>query len=224
MNATRGNKHVGFRKTVRRRNYKNLKPQNSRHPNAHFSPANFVENMPHEPLKPEHSVANFSLLANVLPANHYNTQRYKAMTRRNRGLIYPYSQQNAENVGKIMLTSENEPQAMAAMNRLYPNHLSADENAILEGILNSVRRGVNKEIVHILNTQFVQTRTPIPHNFYLVTVSQTTKRYLKMAIAEVLAFPDWSFEVKTNIIDQLRKRIMMEKMRKGWFQYRDALF
>lgn len=207
-------KQTRFRNTVKRRNYKFL---NNEGANI------FVENKPNESLKPERRMVNFSFLTNLLPANHYNHQRQNAMTRRNRGIVYPYAQQNAENVGRVMETANTELQAQAGLNRLYPNQLTPEENTLLQKILNRVRQGVNREIVQRLNTQFVQTGTPISPNVYLFTVSQITKKYLKIAIAQIQQFRDWQEEVKIKLINQLRKRIMIEKMRKGWFEYSDSL-
>jgi hypothetical protein len=211
-------KQTRFRNTIKRRNYKLLNLEGKKAT---------VTNITNEPLplRPAHRVGNFSFLENFLPANHYNRERTVAMTRRNRGVVYPYADQNAEIVARIMEGVENaetETEAVQALNATYPNNLSPEEQLQYERMIHSISQSVNMELIWKLNTQFVQQQKPVPEGYYNKLLSSLTKKYLKIAIAEILAF-HYPHDVKERFISQMRKRIILENLRKGWFTYQNNL-
>lgn len=171
-------------------------------------------------LKPEKPTVQYSYLSNFLPANHYNTLRRNAKTRKNQGRPYPYAAQNAHNVARIIERVGTEQEAIATLDILFPNTLTPHESLIMDQIMQHIKQTLKTHLDRIVQTvlrkKYLEKGLSIPEEEYNTIASSLFRRFLKDMVHDV-STSHFAEDMKQRLVDQLRKKIVLELLRKGWF-------
>ncbi len=202
MNKNTTRKNLKFNTTTRRRTYNN----NSYNSNNTTS------------LKSPHSVPNFSFLQDLLPANHYEREANKARRIRIENYAYPYSQQNAANVGAIMYESNSKEDAFARLNTMIPNMTPSTQKEKLDGVVAEIKRYASEAMIHHIMNNYASQGIPVSAETIKQLYSAFLRKYLKIAISN-MASVGLSKEEQTEFTQQMRKLIIKELLMKGWFEY-----
>jgi hypothetical protein len=169
-------------------------------------------------LKSPHSVPNFSFLQNLLPANHYEQEANKARRIRIENYAYPYSQQNASNVGSIMANSNSKESAFAKLNTMIPNMAPSEQKEKLDGVVGEIKRYASEAMIHHIMNKYASQGIPVEPETIKQLYSAFLRKYLKIAVSN-MASVGLTAEEQTAFTQQMRKLIIKELLMKGWFEY-----
>jgi hypothetical protein len=206
MNTTRSNKHVGFKNTTRKRTYN----KNSRNLNENIN----------IPLRSAHAVPEYSVLEKFMPPNHYEAEANRIRQLKRNNYMYPYTGQNYVNVGKIMESVEgnSEAEAFVKLNEMFPSRLNTVNQATLDVYIRDIINLSNHALIRHITEGFVNKGKPVPVKIFKYYSSFYLQKYMKSAILSILSLP-LAKDLQKAYIEQIRKIILKEIMRKGWFEY-----
>jgi hypothetical protein len=206
MNTTRGNKHVGFKNTTRKRTFNK-------------NTGNLNENTT-IPIRPPHKSPDYSVLEEFMPPLHYEAEANRVRQLKRNNYLYPYTRQNYATVGRVMESVEgnSEVEAFARLNELIPNSLNSVSQATLDAYIRHITNLANQAFIRYITEEYVNKGKPVPVNIFKYYSSFYLRKYMKAAILSISSL-SLTADLKKAYIDQIRKIIMKELMRKGWFEY-----